>query len=344
MADMTKVKRLYDLEIDEISLVDRPANQHGVVAIAKNYSQEEHMTVFAADGTPVAEETLAHGDVVYGQDGTEYVFVEDDDDDDTTAELQSGGDYEYEEEGELVGKFAKPGLLARAGKAKEGWQAQRAGASTWSGSSDDFKSGFEGRKKALQYGEKGKKVAGRRDVQVGSTALLAGGGGYSLKKNDRSLGRDVYEALSKSLGQDERDVVIAKMADQVEVYKAQAEEALEIAQALQDERELQEYTEIAKSYQLPGDPEALGLILKNAAATLPQDQLDYLDRTLAAAGAAQFTELGTAGSLQTSDVLSQVEALAYETVGKADVSIEQATVALFDANPGAYDEYLSERG
>jgi hypothetical protein len=29
------VKRLYDLEIDEISLVDRPANQHGLVAIAK---------------------------------------------------------------------------------------------------------------------------------------------------------------------------------------------------------------------------------------------------------------------------------------------------------------------
>ena len=30
-----QVKRLSNLEIDEISLVDRPANQHGLVAIAK---------------------------------------------------------------------------------------------------------------------------------------------------------------------------------------------------------------------------------------------------------------------------------------------------------------------
>lgn len=324
MADMTKVKRLYDLEIDEISLVDRPANQHGVVAIAKNHSQEEHMTVFAADGTPVDEETLSHGDVVYGQDGTEYVFVEDDDD--TTAELQSGGDYEDEDADE-------PQLVGKA-KGFEGFKAGLKNSHAWSGSNEKFK---QGNKAGLALRNNRKVQAG-----VGGGALAAtGGGGYALKKG---LGQDVYEALSKSLGQDERDVVIAKMADEVEIYKAQAEQALEIAQALADERELAEYTEIAKSYNLPGDPEALGVILKNAANTLPQDQLDYLDRTLAAAGAAQFTELGTAGSMQTSDVLSQVEALAYETVGKADVSIEQATVALFASNPDAYDEYLSERG
>ena len=37
------VKEISDMEIDEISLVDRPANQHAKVVITKNFSEEEAM-------------------------------------------------------------------------------------------------------------------------------------------------------------------------------------------------------------------------------------------------------------------------------------------------------------
>ena len=59
------VKRLSQLEIDEVSLVDRPANQHGLVAIAKNDQEDAMPDLFDAEGTPVELEDLQVGDFVY---------------------------------------------------------------------------------------------------------------------------------------------------------------------------------------------------------------------------------------------------------------------------------------
>ena len=77
-----KRHQLSDLEIDEVSTVDRPANQHGLITFSKStgmgegYTEEVTMPgeneieVFDADGQPIDE--LAHGDVVYDQDGNEF--------------------------------------------------------------------------------------------------------------------------------------------------------------------------------------------------------------------------------------------------------------------------------
>jgi hypothetical protein len=102
------VKRLYDLEIDEISLVDRSANQHADVAIAKR--DEGTMTLMDVDGYEVAEDELQPGDVVYdAETGEEFVACE---------EGAEPSDYIQADEDE-VGK-AFPGMDVVRGAAAEG--------------------------------------------------------------------------------------------------------------------------------------------------------------------------------------------------------------------------------
>lgn len=70
---------LSDIEIDEISLVDRPANQHARVAIAKRAPEEDTVPeLFNEKGEAVDVETLEIGDVVYDSDGQGFVMQEED--------------------------------------------------------------------------------------------------------------------------------------------------------------------------------------------------------------------------------------------------------------------------
>lgn len=334
MAAMTKVKRLFDLEIDEISLVDRPANQHGLVAIAKR-DEEAMPDIFGADGQPVDEDSLEHGDVVYDTAGNEYVFVEEEEDG-TSAELQSGHDYQDEDQLVGVGKSVW-------GAAKTGLRAGRAGRgiSTAGEVSQDVMRATKGSKVA-QFGAKAGRTSDRNLAIAGggAGAAAAGGTGYALHKG---LGASVTEALSKALSDGDRNEVVSKLAQEVEVTKAENESLREQIEALASAREDDEFLEIAKSYNLPVHPARLANILKSAAATMEDEDLAELDRLLTAQSDL-YEELGVNGSNATSAVLDQVQAMALETVGKSDVSVEQATVALFEANPAAYDEYLVEKG
>jgi hypothetical protein len=64
------------MEIDEISLVDKGANQHAMITIAKRAPEEETMPEFyTEDGELLAENaTLEEGDIVYDEDGNAYQF------------------------------------------------------------------------------------------------------------------------------------------------------------------------------------------------------------------------------------------------------------------------------
>jgi hypothetical protein len=73
-----QVKQVTDMVIDEISLVDRPANQHAQIVIAKRASQGDAVAeYFTSDGAPVDEDQLKIGDVVFDADGAEFEFVAD---------------------------------------------------------------------------------------------------------------------------------------------------------------------------------------------------------------------------------------------------------------------------
>jgi hypothetical protein len=91
-----KVKELRDLEIDEISLVDKGANQHARTVIAKRHDEEDKMDeYFDAEGNPVDVASLELGDVVYNENGEAF-------------ELEADDETEVEQERELatVGKRA----------------------------------------------------------------------------------------------------------------------------------------------------------------------------------------------------------------------------------------------
>lgn len=319
------VKRLMGLEIDEVSSVDRPAAQHGLIAIAKR--AEDTVSYFDSEGNEVDETQLQTGDVVYTDEGDERTYVDPDtyeqllaeglvDEDD--AELEDADDNELVGAG--VGKAAGAGLLER-------------GRQMFSEAS---------------YSRAGKPFLGTRNRRLATAGGTAALSGAVAGRASKSMGAQVLEELSKALTEGQRDEIVAKAIDGMrgEVAKAQAnaEQAWAVAADLAEQAERGRFIELAKSYDgVPVETDELAEILHTAATTLSKRQLDTLDRVLQAAGSAVATdELGYGGTSSGSDVMDAVQAMALEAVGKADLTQEQAVVALFEANPAAYDEYESD--
>lgn len=110
------IKNVTDMEIDEISLVDRGANQHALVTIAKRASDEEEnmpeIDLYNDKGELLDEEQLENGAVVYDEDGNAYEYT-----------LQDLAD-EQEKELETVGKNQNPFLEKQKVSKKSGYAAQ----------------------------------------------------------------------------------------------------------------------------------------------------------------------------------------------------------------------------
>lgn len=265
-SDMSRaVRKLFDLEIDEVSVVDRAANQHSLIAFAKSANAGEVTTpveesmpedIFDEAGNAVDVETLEHGDVVFDADGTEYVWVEGEEDE--LSELAEDGQ-----------------VLAGVGK---------------------------------------------------------------------SLGDTVLEELSKAVTDADRELVIAKAMDEVSKAQEEARQAREWAQAEREARLTNEYISKAAEYNLPVSPEILGPILKSIDENLDEDEAAILHELLASVGDSLYSEIGYVGESSNNSVLDTVDAYAAELVGKSDLTREQALTAMFEANPEAYDAYLSEIG
>ena len=72
------IRNLTDMEIDEISTVDKAANQYSRFVIAKRAPEEEEMPkLYNQEGQPLDEDQLEFGDIVYDDEGQAYEFVED---------------------------------------------------------------------------------------------------------------------------------------------------------------------------------------------------------------------------------------------------------------------------
>lgn len=73
--------RLRDIEIDEVSVVDKGAASDALIAIAKRATQEVTMPSYTyEDGTPVTEDTvLNEGDIVFDETGNAFQFTMEDD-------------------------------------------------------------------------------------------------------------------------------------------------------------------------------------------------------------------------------------------------------------------------
>lgn len=337
------VKKLFDLEIDEVSVVDRAANQHSLIAFSKSVEGDTplegsmpDLAVFEETGEAVDLDTLEHGDIVYDENGNELVFIEDGAEDD--------GD-----EGDEVGKAnwsptrlrrkAAVGIerAKRSARARGQQMAERGQYPTPFGIEGAARRGGG---RALVWGANNPgKVA-----LAGGGALAAGGGLGAYEATKKSLGDSVLEELSKAVTERDREEIIVKMADEVESARQEAAEAIAFAKAEQDVRIEQEFVAKAATYNLPVAAEVLGPILKSMAEVLDEDQLDIIDELFNAVGDALYNEIGYVGESSNSSVLDAVDAYANELVGKSDLTHEQAMVAMLEANPSAYDAYISEKG
>lgn len=372
------VRKLSNLEIDEVSLVDRPANQHGLVAIAKSY-QEDNMAVFDANGDEVFEEELSNGDLVYDEQGNEYVFTDQD----------SDGEDDGDDGAEEVGKARGDGILLRgmyagdkargaaayarykapevkhAARRKAGQADRSARRALGADRATAFSRG-KSRGQASAFSE-GQSRTGRAFDRAsgaaagsygahpysyagGGAAVVGGGGLYAnhRRKVNKSLGDEVLSELSKALTEDDRDAVIAKALDRVGEIAERNAELEETVASLIDERQLEGFGQIAKSYQLGVDDQELAGVLYRAAQVLDEDDLDVLDRVFTGAGQiskAYFDEIGAPGFAD-GGALEEVYAVAGNAVVKgAELGLteEQAVTAVFDTNPAAYDMYEAEQ-
>ena len=338
------VKEISDMEIDEISLVDRPANQHAKVVITKNFSEEEAMpNIYDEDGDILDFDEVTEGDVVFDETGEAFVVV----------------DEEYADEYEEIGK-AKFGVLEGlstgaaqiVGRGAQKAQGVKARALDSKGGLFPNASAKYKRAKddvALR-GMYAKEHVGRHKVAYGAgaggTALAGAGGGAAYHEKDRfkkSFADELREELSKSLTTIERDEVIAKALSQVDEMSQSLVEAEEIAKSERDLRLLREYTEVAKSYNVPVDADELAPVLMAIAEYLPYEYGEVIHKALGSAGDMIFAEIGYQGQADNNDVLSQVDAYIEQNVSKSDISKAEAVEAVFADNPDAYDEYLSTR-
>lgn len=349
---MTKtVKRLSGLEIDEVSLVDRPANQHGLVTITKRDGDTGMSGLFDEQGNEVDESQLESGDVVFDADGDAVQLFSDED----LQELLDSGqidadeiEYADEDEDELVG-VGKAGAAISGGKSTVSRVIRGA-----SNLLDETKTGFAHGRGRTPNPSSSVSNAGRNARSTGAhlgrnknAYIAAGAAGTEENVRSRftksaSLGDQVLSDLSKALTDGDRDQVISKAMERVGKAEQAAQEAISKAERLEEEAEFATYVDIAKGFELPVDPEDLGGILQEVSKVLTNEQLDTLERILhAAAAAVEYEELGSAGG---SPVMGYVDEHAYEMVGKSagDITPEQATTALFSANDDAYLAYLSE--
>jgi hypothetical protein len=284
----------------------------------------DDVLVFNEAGQEVDTEALEHGDTVFDADGNEYVFIEDgeeSDDDDIAVEEIEDEDEDEESDAEVPEE-----MLAKSAYM-------------------DFARGMKasaGGTKAGQFASRNrKKIAA--GAGIGAAALT--GGALMSHETSKSLGDSVIEQLSKAVTDAERDEIVAKALNEVEILKAEAAEARAWAEAEHDARVTEAFISKAEEYNLPVAPAVLGPILKAVAEVLSEEELDILDEIFTAVGDALYEELGYVGESSNSSVLDQVNSMAQEQFGKAaDFSSEQMTTAMFEANPAAYDAYLAEIG
>lgn len=305
------VSKLMDLDIDEVSLVDRGANQHSLVAFSKSLDEASTMedsmsvdvAVYSETGEEVDVDTLEHGDTVFDAEGNTYVVVDEDD------------DTENDEVGKSATSAASVARTARVMGKRRARQARNM--------VSDLPAG----------------------AKYGAAALAgAGAGAAGTAALKKSFQDEILEDFSKAITDRDREQIVVKMADEVAKAHQVAEEALAWAEAEHEARLEEAYIAKAAEYNLPIAPEELGPILKAAASVLTDDQLDTLDRLLGSVSDTFYNEIGYVGGGSNSSVIDQVNALAGEYVGKSDLTREQAITDMLASDPSLYDAYISEMG
>lgn len=296
-------KRLFDLEIDEVSLVDRPANQHGLVAIAKR-DEGAPMAYYDADGYEVDEDAIEVGDLVYDEQGNEFAML----DPEEAAALEAGEidaeDFLTEDDGGTAYLEEEP-QLAGVGKRAPWANARR-----------------------------GQPVVkrGQRSTSRGRAPVNKSLGQQVLEQLSKAYGDDDRNQLIAKAFDMVGQVQAQNSLLMRRVSKMEAERDLTGYVQLAEEYELpvdpMELGPVLKRMADALPEEDLELV----------DRI-----LSAAGSGALYDELGSngVGSSNVMEQINAMAFQAVGK-GDLDLSPEAAISGIFDENPAAYDEYLRE--
>ena len=369
--------KLVDMELDEISLVKKGANQFSTVSIAKSLSgeEEEMEELFFEDGSPADVDDLELGDVVFTEDGEALEVVEDEDGDE-----------------EEIGKSSNALVLARAARptirntfhnsaknrmnafgersarnakkfktkvmnngGRKVADATKPARDSMRTTGNSFAAGLGARgagsasKKALATENRMLGGSGAA-FHVGSNAAKYGAGAgvgiagtgagvyeYNRRKN---VAKSLREEFGKALTDEDRDDVISKAFDEIESLQYAATEAMEIAKSEQQARVYSEYVAIAKTYTLPFEDEDVAMAMMEAEANLSEEACAIIAKSFELASNLIDNEIGFEGVGYDSPTMASIEDTLQEFGKSGD---PDSVVALMEANPGMYDAYLAEQ-
>jgi hypothetical protein len=368
------VNKLSDLQIDEVSLVDRGANQHASVVLSKRDEDSEEVDKISPDPSAVHI------------DGTEE-DVEDD-------EKEVGKGFFSR----LVEKF----MSAESTTAHNG--------EGMIGDMSDVEKAFPGQDPRLaMFGgqqppppapqhppfQMGAPAPGPQNAMPGAQGFPAGPGelagqvqagpplpqeivqyiqqleqalaeaqGQNNQPSDHEEDENVnpfgksldeldgdelgfLQELSKNLEDEDQREQIAKALELVEKANERAEQAEQVAKAEREYRLNQEWIAKAQAYShLPVSPEEFGPVLKKLSDALSDEELDMVTKALAASSefvGTSFEEIGKRG-IAGYESVSKVDGMATELAKSENISKEQAVERVLEDHPELYDEYLEQAG
>lgn len=370
-----KVNKLSDLSIDEVSLVDTPANQHAKVVLSKRDEDTNH------DGEVDKDMPDPSGVHVPG--------VEDEDTEDQDTKRRRKKEKDNEEEYEkgffssLVDKILTgdktddinkagpqgmnlpygqqqmgqpapgpqnmmPGAAPQAFPAQQGQMpGQMQSGPPLPDEVVQYIQALEQQLAELQQTQQGQGQAQQnRGNQEGNDVNPFGKSDESLTNDEASF----LQELAKNLEDEEHREAIAKAQELVTQANERAERAESIAKAERDHRLNEEYVSKARAFvNLPVSAMEFGPVLKRLHESMDDSDIEMIEKALSAANetiaaGGFFDEIGKGFSGGQFEPISKIDDQARALVEKSDgsLSMESARTQVIEQNPALYDEYLRE--
>lgn len=361
-----RARALTNMDYDEVSLVDVPANQHAMVMISKRHTQGAEMPDLTTDdvelydheGYVVDEADLVTGDVVYDSEDNPYEYTSPEDMDER--ELVGKGVVNEAKYGFRAGRIMRNGTREANGQKKaerasdyiaRGGRARRAGARAGFGFTPEAQAaGRAGRRGASNAASAGRSAAGNRGVQLAAAGAAGAGGGYAADRQvHKSFSESISKALAEAYDDSDRDAIIEEFAKAYDAQQNELDELASIAKSERDTRLEGEYIEVAKNLGLPGDPGELGPVLKRMSDVMDPADVEVIAKTLDGISGILYEEFGYDGFVDngySGSGIDDAEAAAEARISKAGsetVSKAAGVEQFYVENPGAYDEYLANR-
>lgn len=333
-----KVNKLSDLEIDEVSLVDRGANQHASVEFFKNFDGEE---VEEPENTDDVSESF-FSKLVSKVLGTDFTTSQDDDG--TMSPINK----------------MTPGLQMPYGQMPEGQPAP--------GPQNAMPQGAQAFPADPGMGEMPAEMeAGpplpdevidyiqQLEEQLAQALGQAGEGDQVHQEEDQMVGKQYTDEdevaflseLAKSLQDEDQRESIAKAEQLVKKANERAEAAETIAKAERDHRLTQEFIAKARGFaNLPLDAKEFGPVLKRLHDTMSEDDVKLIEKALSTANESVSNYFGEIGKRGDNAVLTdRLESIAKSmTESDSSMTMEQARSRALEQDPSLYDEFLQEQG